>query len=344
MDIGIMLGDAPLTVEPRAHFDALRRHVEAAQRNGVSYILIGQHFLYPDYHWFQPVPLLARLAADVDANVRLVTSILIAPLYNPVLLAEELATLDVVTEGRLIVGLGLGYMAHEFEAFGVSLEERVARFEELVPLVKQLWTGDALACSGRFWRIPEGRTQVKPFQTPHPPLWIGAQTRAGVRRAARLGDAWSTTPRIELDELRELMEVYRIERLAQGLPLGRHPLRREIVIGDSRKSAVARYIELAGDRYRHQARQGSSHMDPGVVEEDLAAFVGRHAILGTAAECVDQLSAIARVLPVDPVVTRASWPGMDAEEVVDYLDTLGEELIPALREVRPVEILPTASP
>ena len=87
MDFGIILGDIPTTVSERDHFDSILRQVEAAQRAGMNYILMGQHFMFEGSRWFQPVPVLARLAGELDPHVRLVTQILIAPLYHPVLLA-----------------------------------------------------------------------------------------------------------------------------------------------------------------------------------------------------------------------------------------------------------------
>ena len=103
VQVGLLLSDVPTSVSPSQQFRDVLRIVEAAQANDFTYIAIGQHFLYGDLRWLQPVPLLARLAAEVEPHVRLVTQILIAPLYHPVMLAEELATLDVVTEGRLII-------------------------------------------------------------------------------------------------------------------------------------------------------------------------------------------------------------------------------------------------
>ena len=138
MDFGIMLGDHPTSVSPREHFDGILRQVEAAQRAGITYLLIGQHFLFPGgSRWLQPVPPLARLAGEVDANTRLATQIMISPLYHPVMLAEELATLDIVTGGRLDVGLGLGYMPKEYETFGVPYDERIPRFVEGIELMRQ---------------------------------------------------------------------------------------------------------------------------------------------------------------------------------------------------------------
>src|SRR6185312_2357530 len=110
----VLLGDVPRSVTPREHLDQLLRQVAAAQRNGFTLLALGQHFLYGDIRWLQPVPTLARLAAEVEPSVRLATTVLVAPLHHPVVLAEELATLDIVTDGRLVVGLGLGYRKEEY--------------------------------------------------------------------------------------------------------------------------------------------------------------------------------------------------------------------------------------
>src|ERR1044072_2700237 len=122
--MGLLLSDVPKSVTPAQQFKDVLRIVEAAQPNGFTYIAIGQHFLYGELRWLQPVPLLARLAAEVDPDVKLVTQIMIAPLYHPVILAEEIATLDIVTEGRLIFGAGLGYRGQEFDYFGVAYKQR----------------------------------------------------------------------------------------------------------------------------------------------------------------------------------------------------------------------------
>jgi len=127
VQVGLLLSDVPTSVSPSQQFRDVLRIVEAAQANDFTYIAIGQHFLYGDLRWLQPVPLLARLAAEVGPDVRLVTQIMIAPLYHPVLLAEEIATLDVVTEGRLVFGAGLGYRPEEFGYLDVPFAQRAAR-------------------------------------------------------------------------------------------------------------------------------------------------------------------------------------------------------------------------
>src|SRR6266508_237362 len=125
VQVGLLLSDVPKSVTPAQQFKDVLRIVESAQENGFTYIAIGQHFLYGELRWLQPVPLLARLAAEVDPNVRLVTQIMIAPL-------------DVVTEGRLIFGAGLGYRPEEFDYLDIPFKQRAGRFDESLELMKKL--------------------------------------------------------------------------------------------------------------------------------------------------------------------------------------------------------------
>ncbi len=178
--MGLLLSDVPKSVTPAQQFKDVLRIVEAAQANGFTYIAIGQHFLYGELRWLQPVPLLARLAAEVGPDVKLVTQIMIAPLYHPVMLAEEIATLDVVTEGRLIFGAGLGYRPEEFDYFGIPYKQRAGRFDESLELMKQLWTQESVTHDGKYWQLDDVKPHLFPVQDPHPPIWIGAHAIPGV--------------------------------------------------------------------------------------------------------------------------------------------------------------------
>ena len=124
--------DEPLMQRYR---DALEQ-VRIARDYGFASVAIGQHFL-TEYQKLQPVPMLARLAPE-SGGMKLITGVLLTPLFNPVYTAEEMATLDVITEGRLIVGMGVGYRDVEFESFGVQKTDRAARFAEHIEVVKRL--------------------------------------------------------------------------------------------------------------------------------------------------------------------------------------------------------------
>lgn len=328
-----MLGDQPASVPEAAHFDAMRRQVEAAQRWGFSYVALGQHFLYGEYRWLQPVPVLARLAADVSRATRLVTAVIVAPLYHPVLLAEELATLDVVTGGRLIAGLGAGYRSAEFAALGVPFEERFSRFEESLELMNRLWSGDRIDFAGKHWSLVGARPHIRPIQRPGPPLWIGAHSAAGIRRAARLGDAWPISPRLPHVEIASHLRIFFDARRHAGLPLGPQPLRREVVVGRDQQDAVAKFREMAQARYVGYAAEELATVPSEAIAEEFAGTAVGHAVLGSASECVAQLRALAATLPVDPIIVRAHWPGMSAEAAIAAIEKIGREVIPELAEV-----------
>jgi alkanesulfonate monooxygenase SsuD/methylene tetrahydromethanopterin reductase-like flavin-dependent oxidoreductase (luciferase family) len=333
--VGLLLSDIPESVTPAQQFRDILTIVHAAERNGFSYIAVGQHFLYGDLRWLQPVPLLARLAAEVGPDTRLVTQIMIAPLYHPVILAEEIATLDVVTEGRLIFGAGLGYRAEEFGYLGVPFRERAARMDESLELMKRLWTQDEVTFRGRFWTLEAVRPHLRPVQQPHPPIWIGAHSLVGARRAGRLGDAYATPPETQAHEIAERYAAVRDGFAARGKPFGPQPLRRNVLVAGSREEAIAEYLRVAQGRYVTYVRRGLDVMAGDDLERDFIAAAEKHALLGTADQVTARLIDLVTTFPVDPLLVRPQWPVMTAVETVKAIDTLGASVVPALAEIRP---------
>lgn len=337
--VGMLLSDVPSSVPPAQQFDDVRRIVAAAQQAGMTYIAIGQHFLYGDLRWLQPVPLLARLAAECDRGTRLATQIMIAPLYHPVLLAEELATLDVVTEGRLVFGAGIGYRPEEFEYLGVPFKERAARTDEILELLVKLWTQDEVTHSGRFWQLEGVKPHLRPVQDPHPPIWVGAQSVAGARRAGRFGDAFPVTPEATYDEIEERFAAVREGFAARGKPFGPQPVRRNVLVADSRDEALIEYARVSKGKYLSYASKGMKYAgDAETLDRDFLTTVAQHAVVGTDAQVVAELTDLCTRFPVDPLLLRPQWPSMSAEETIAAIERLGREVVPAIRA------LPTPQP
>ncbi len=342
MDFGIILGDIPTTVSEKDHFDSILRQVDAAQRAGMNHILMGQHFMFERSRWFQPVPVLARLAGELDSHVRLVTQILIAPLYHPVLLGEELATLDVVTGGRLSVGLGLGYIPSEYEVMGIPFKERGQRLNETIEILKLMWTQDRVTYNGRIFTLDDIPVHIRPIQQPHPPIWVGAGSPAGIERAARLGDVWPITPQVAPADLPAQLSGFFDAREKAGRPRsGRQPLRREIMVGADRADALAKAVQVATPWYVNMANTGhNKYVDPEGLVKSIPGVLSKHWVLGDAEDCAAQLREIGQSVPVNPVITRANWPGMSADDSVAYIELLGERLIPLLKDFESVTELP----
>ena len=129
--------------------------------------------------------------AGITSSIRLLTSVMVVPHRSPVLTAKILATIDVLSQGRLVVGCGVGWMKEEFEALDAPpFAKRGAVTDEYLRAFKELWTSDEPHFEGEFCRFSGITFLPKPTQKPHPPIWVGGQSRLAIRRAARLGDAW----------------------------------------------------------------------------------------------------------------------------------------------------------
>ena len=129
------------------------------------------------------MPLLGRLAA-AGSRIRLITGVLLMPLHNPVDIAEQTIALDQISNGRFILGLGLGYREKELEIVGSNRSERVGRLEESIELMKMLWSGEEVTYRGRYFRATGAQMGIRPVHSPRPPIWLACQGRRAASRAA----------------------------------------------------------------------------------------------------------------------------------------------------------------
>jgi len=187
------------------------RVARAAEAAGFESVWTGEHVVLPDpqappspvppdHPMLDPAVALAFLAAHTS-QLRLGTGIVILPQRNPVVLAKELASLDVVSGGRLVVGVGAGYLRPEFEAVGARFEDRGARTDEYIDAMRALWTQPSPRFAGRTVRFAGIDAQPRPVQRPHPPIVVGGLSPAAHRRAVTRGDGWYGFAR-DLDAVR----------------------------------------------------------------------------------------------------------------------------------------------
>jgi probable F420-dependent oxidoreductase len=179
---------------------SLRSLAELAEATGIESIWVSEHLVVGDPRTppsamdpqdpiLDPVTTLAFLAG-ITSSVRLGTGVLVLPLRNPLILAKALATVDVVSGGRLIVGIGVGYVEREFEAIGVPFADRGARLEEHLAAMRAMWTDDRPALKGRFVDFDRVQAHPHPVQSPHPPIVMGGHAPAVLRRTVALADGW----------------------------------------------------------------------------------------------------------------------------------------------------------
>lgn len=183
--------------------------------------------------------------ASATERVLLGTGILILPQRNPVVLAKEIATLDLLSGGRVLLGIGVGWLREEFDAIGVPFEDRTARAEEYVEAMRVLWREDEPTFKGRFCGFERARCNPKPARPGGPPVLVGGSTDPAARRAGRIGDGyfpWRVTP----DELENLLAAMR----ESAKDAGRDPDAIEVTIGGTRDlELIPRYEELGASRF-----------------------------------------------------------------------------------------------
>lgn len=315
-----------------ARFAEHLEQVRLARAVGFSSVWASQHYLSEPFTYFQPFPTLGRVAAEAD-GMALGTGVILLPLHQPVDLAEQLATLDVISGGRLIVGVGLGYRDAENEAFGLNPRERVGRLVEGLDVLQRLWSGEPVRYEGRHFALRDARISMPPVQRPRPPIWLAANTDAGVTRAASLGDAWLMNPHTTGAALRRQLTLFHDTRRARGRPPAREvPLLRECCVAPSVDGALAEgrpHLEAKYGAYR------SWEQDKALPADD--AWSARfdelardRFLLGDPARVRDEIARYRELLGVTVLIVRVQWPGMGQAAVLRTIRLLGERVLPGL--------------
>ncbi|GDY30309.1 TIGR03619 family F420-dependent LLM class oxidoreductase [Gandjariella thermophila] len=189
---------------------------QRAEQFGYRSLWTFQRLLAPvDHSWGEtyrsvqdPIVALAYAAARTE-NIRLGVAVLNMPFSNPVLMAKQLTTLDILSHGRLEVGLGNGWSDEEYTAVGASKHARGRRGAEFIRLLRTLWTDEVVAHDGEFYRVPPTRMEPKPVQRPHPPILLGGAAEPALRRAGRLCDGWVSSSRADLTTIGQSVAAVR---------------------------------------------------------------------------------------------------------------------------------------
>jgi probable F420-dependent oxidoreductase len=290
-----------------------------------------------------PSPLvLATAVAARTRRIRIGTDIVILPLYHPIRVAEDGAAIDVLSKGRFILGVASGFLKSDFEAYGIPFSRRISLFEEGVEVIRRAWTEDQFSFVGKRFDLKKLSITPKPMQKPHPPIWVGAVSVEGVKRAARIGDAWAATPMHSLAGIRRLVPVYREHAERRG----KRPsiaLMMWAYTAESRAKARAEYEKGLMRTVRDYWTAGAFHIegheefDPWASlaksEEDVRfEHVQDRVILGSPEECIEQIHEWREATGADYLVLRFRHAeGPSHEQAVRALRLFGEKVIPRLQ-------------
>ena len=192
-----------------------------AENIGYDDVWLSEHHFVDDGYSPAQMPIAAAIAVKTK-KIRIGTSVVLLPMYDPVRLAEDGATVDILSDGRFELGAGLGYRAGEFEGLGLKYKERAGRMNEALEIIRRLWEGETLTFHGKHFHIEGARVSPEPVQKPRPPIWVGGFAAAATRRAARYGDGY-----IAINEVRPSYDNY----VAELRALGKDPAQAHVIAG-----------------------------------------------------------------------------------------------------------------
>ena len=264
-------------------------------------------------------------------RVTLGTDILVAPFYHPVRLAEDVALLDVMSGGRVVLGVAIGYKPDEFALYGAELAGRGARFEEQLAIVKGLWTQDTLSFKGTYYQV-EGKLEPKPIASPHPPIWIGGWGHITLRRAATLADNWIPGPTADLPRLLAGKKKFLAHREAARAraPIAEWPLTRDVIFAATEREArelAERHIMVS---YRKEYAGGWKHpFIDAAIATSLDTVKKDRFLIGSPDQVVRDLRPFVEQYGMTHLICRLFFPGMPHRHIMRELELIAREVRPA---------------
>jgi alkanesulfonate monooxygenase SsuD/methylene tetrahydromethanopterin reductase-like flavin-dependent oxidoreductase (luciferase family) len=332
---GLMIrAQYPAEDDLATRFEEVCATARLADALGFDCITKGSHYAATGFADFQQVPFLARIMAEAP-GCRLNAGVVLLPLHKPLDVAEQFATLDVMSRGKVILSVALGYREVEYKAFGTTQAERVKRMEENLVAVRRLWTEERVTMVGSHFELDDVSLGIRPVQQPHPPIWVGANADPAIRRAARLGDCWYVPPHNRIDTIQRQLEVYRRALDACGKPFpAEFPARREVFVAPTRDEALR--ICAAGLERKYKAYVEWGQNDPmpegDRLDSAIDELIRDRFIIGSPHEVTDAIVRLSRETGINHLIASMHWPGMETTAAMDAMRLFAEEVIPAVRE------------
>ena len=321
-----------IPIEGGHYYQDALEEVVRAEELGFASVWMEEHHSVVDHYWPSPLPVLAGFATRTS-KMLLGTDILVAPFYHPVRLAEDGALLDIMSNGRFVLGAAIGYKPDEFALYGAELEKRGARFEEQLAIIKGLWTDGAVSFKGRYYQL-EGRLEPRPVTKPHPPIWIGGWGDITLKRAATLADNWIPGPTADLARLLAGKKQFLDNRAAAGrtAPLPEWPVTRDVIIADTDREArelAERHIMVS---YRKEYAGGWKHpfIDASIAT-DLDGLMQIRFLIGGPDQVRKALEPFVRDYGLTHLICRLFFPGMPHRHIMRELELIAKEVMPAFQ-------------
>ncbi len=318
----------------RELYAEMLEEVSMADQMGFDSAWLSEHHFLEDGYCPSLLLTAAAIAAKTK-NIRIGTGVLLMPLHDPIRVAEDAAVADLISDGRIILGIGLGYRQEEFDGFGRTLKQRRGRMEESIEILTKSWADDAFSLDGKHYQLDNVNVTPKPVQQPIP-IWIGAFTEPAIRRAARIGaplyvPAIGVIPIVKylFDMHADLLKEYGcnpddVEK----------PLVREMYISDKNADDtwedIKEHVTYTAKGYASWGSmvdtEGNLLSDP--TDPILYDIARAQSIIGTPEECIETIKQYQAETPADNLICRFKFPGISHEESLRSMRLFVEKVLP----------------
>ncbi len=313
---------------------------QAAEALGFRNVWLAEHHFSTYGYLSRPAQLATYIAAKTT-RLRVGTAVIVVPLHHPLVVAEEIATLDLLSGGRLDVGLGRGYQHYEFERFGLELESGRQRWDEAVDIIMKSFEGGAFSYDGKLFKIPETTVFPQPLQKPHPPIWITAQSPDSLEAAVRRGfNVLTGGFGVSIERLAEFRRLFD-KAVAEVTPP--HPLQigvqRAVYVADSVADAraaaeQARWnmrVTLSLRNHYERVEKGRAVPVPAPTEPDVHDLLDRFLVIGTPDTCIRQIQRLRELVGITHFNCSFWFGDVEHARVLRSMELFAREVMPAFR-------------
>ncbi len=300
------------------------------EENGFDDIWLSEHHFIEDGYSPSLLPIAAAIASRTK-KIHIGTSVILMPFHNPVRMAEDAATVDVISGGRFELGVGVGYKVEEFESFAISSKERGARTNEGLEIIRRLWEGETLTFEGKYYTVTKAKLTPEPIQQPRPPIWVGGFTPPALRRAAKYGDGY-----IGVGPLKEAYERYvtALEKVGKSTTdirlAGGYFWLIPSEDPDKTWNEAAEHVRYQVNAYAEWSEKAGMPLFPKVPDTDALRESGLFQVVDVDT-CIQMIRDYALETPLTHYYSWTLPPGLPASWIQPHLELFTSKVIPAFR-------------
>jgi len=341
MDIGtFLLMQSPSKASSQEIYARGLEQAQAAETLGFRNCWLGEHHFSTYGYLSRPAQFATHIAAKTT-TLRVGTAVIVVPLHHPLVIAEEIATLDLLSGGRVDIGFGRGYQNYEFERFGLDLEQAKNRWDESLDIILSALKGTAFSYDGKHYKVPDTVVFPQPRQAPHPPIWIVAQSPYALEAAVRRGfDVLTGGFGVTVDHLATFGKMFE-EVVAKVKPpkKPRVGVQRAIYVAvndaDARDAAEHALwnmrVTLSLRNHYEQVENGKAIPVMPKSEPSIDDLIERYLVIGSPETCIRQIKRLQAVMGISHFNCSFWFGDLDQKRVLRSMERFSKEVMPAIR-------------